>query len=113
MLDPSGEAIAGAEARLVNQVSKDTRIFSTSVTGDFVFADVQPGTYTIQVKVSGFKQFEKSNIELTSNDSISAGELKLQIGAVTETVEVKAEGAQVQTASAERSGCWIPSRSRN
>ena len=40
----------------------------------------------------------------TASSRVSTGDLKLQIGAVTETVEVKTEGAQVQTESAERTG---------
>jgi hypothetical protein len=103
-VDPSRQAIAGAETRLINQVSKDVRTFTTTATGDFVFTDVQPGPYTIQIKMQGFKQFDKTNVELTPNDRLAIGDLKLQIGSVTESVIVSAEGAQVQTASAERSG---------
>ena len=43
-------------------------------------------------------------MRLSANDSLAAGELKLQIGATTETVEVAGRGAAVvQTTSAERS----------
>jgi hypothetical protein len=42
-------------------------------------------------------------MRLSANDSLAAGELQLQIGATTETMEVKAEAAVVQSTSAERS----------
>jgi hypothetical protein len=104
VLDPSGQSVAGAVVRLTNQLLKDSRAFTTTAAGDFVFSDAQPGTYSIQVKMQGFKQFEQTNIELTASDRVSVGDLKLQIGSVTETMEVRSSGAQVQTASAERSG---------
>ena len=104
VLDPSGQSVAGAEVRLINQELKDSRPFTSTATGDFVFTEVQPGTYLIQVKMAGFKQFEKTDIELTANGRLSVGDLKLQIGSVSETVEVKAEGAMVEATSAERTG---------
>src|ERR1041385_8033255 len=104
VVDPSGMAIPGAEVRLTNQVLKDTRAFTSTVTGDFVFTEVQPGAYSIAVKLEGFKQFEKTDIRLSASDRINVGEIRLQVGAVTESIEVKAVGAQVQTESAERSG---------
>src|SRR3712207_2897791 len=94
VIDSTGLAIAGAQVRLTNQIQKDTREFTSTATGDFVFTEVQPGTYTIQVKVDGFKQFEQSDLQLSANDRLAVGDIRLQVGAVTESIEVKAVGAQ-------------------
>src|SRR5436190_10927715 len=64
VVDPSGMPIPGAEVRLTNQILKDTRGFTTTSTGDFVFTGVEPGAYSIQVKMDGFKQFEQSDLQL-------------------------------------------------
>jgi hypothetical protein len=104
VVDSSGLPVSGADVRLTNQVLKDSRAFTTIATGDFVFTEVQPGTYSIQVKMAGFKQFEKSDLQLSANDRLSTGEIRLEVGAVTESIEVRATGAQVQTESADRTG---------
>ena len=104
VVDATGLAVAGASVRLTNQVQMDTRTFTTTETGEFVFTEVQPGAYTVQVRMEGFKQFEQTNLQLSANDRLSVGEIRLEVGAVTESVEVKSSGAQVQTESAERSG---------
>ncbi len=103
VLDPAGAVVAGSEVRIQNEIQKDIRTFLTSQNGIFTFVDVQPGTYTLTVKSPGFKQFEKRGLLLNSSDSLSAGDIRLQIGSNAETVEVTADLAVVQTASAERS----------
>jgi hypothetical protein len=103
VIDPSGAAVSAAEARLINQATKDARTLMTSANGDFSFTDVQPGVYTIVVKFRGFKQFEKSNLNLTASERLATGDLRLEVGNVSETVEVRAAGAPIQTESSERS----------
>ena len=56
--------------------------------------------------MKGFKQFQKTDIPITANQAFNAGDLRLDVGATSETVEVKAEGEQVQSTSAERSGLF-------
>ena len=104
VVDPSGAAIAGAEVRVINQVDQNTRTFTTSASGDFLFPNLEPGAYTVLAKAAGFKQAERKDLQLFASDRLAVGDLKLEVGAVTETVEVVAEAAQIQTASAERSG---------
>jgi hypothetical protein len=104
VVDPSGAAIAGAEVRVINQVDQNTRTFTTSASGDFLFPNLEPGAYTVLAKAAGFKQAERKDLQLFASGRLAVGDLKLEVGAVTETVEVVAEVAQIQTASAERSG---------
>ena len=104
VVDASGAAVAGAEVHVINQVDKNTRMFSTTTTGDFLFPNLEPGTYTITAKATGFKQYERKDLILSASDRLATGDLKLEVGAITETVEVVSQAAPVQTASAERSG---------
>lgn len=104
VVDSSGAAIAGAEVRAINQVDKNTRTFSTSASGDFLFPNLEPGAYTLIAKAAGFKQYERKDLILSASDRLAAGDLKLEVGAITETVEITSQAAPVQTASAERSG---------
>ncbi len=104
VVDSSGAAMAGVEVRVVNQVDQTSRTFTSTVNGDFIFTNIDPGTYTLAAKMQGFKQYEKTDIPITASQTFNAGDLKLDIGAITETVEVVAKGEQVESASAERSG---------
>src|SRR5689334_15915934 len=104
VVDPSGAPIAGGEVHVINQVDRNTRTFTTTPTGDFVFPNLDPATYTITAKAAGFKAIERKDIVLNANDRLAVGDIKLEVGAITETVEVTAQAAPIQTASAERSG---------
>jgi outer membrane receptor protein involved in Fe transport len=103
VLDTSSGAVPGAEVRLINRSTKDSRVFATTAAGDFVFTDVPPGGYDLAVKAAGFKQFEKSGINLAASDVVSVGDIRLQLGEVSETVQVPANAAKIETASGERS----------
>jgi Carboxypeptidase regulatory-like domain/TonB-dependent Receptor Plug Domain len=102
--DETGAAIAGAEVRLVNQATQDSRATQTQANGDFLFAQVQPGTFTLAVIAKGFKQYQKRDLQLVASGTLAVGDVRLELGAVTETVRVVAQGAPVQTDSAERAG---------
>jgi hypothetical protein len=56
------------------------------------------------VQAAGFKTFKRTGVVLGVSERLSVGNLVLQLGDVNERVAVLAEGAAVQTASAERSG---------
>jgi hypothetical protein len=101
--DPSSLAVAGATITVTMNATGRVRTASTGDTGDFVVTGLDGGVYTLRVTMQGFKQLEKTNIPLTAGDRLSLGVLTLELGAVTETVSVTAQGAIVQTRSAERS----------
>jgi len=103
VLDSSGNVIPNAEVTLTNQQTGDTRTVKTGSTGDFIFATLQPGTYSVRVNASGFKELEKRNLRLSSSERLSAGDLRLELGTVKETVTVEANATPVQVNSGERS----------
>jgi hypothetical protein len=104
VVDASGAAIPGAEVRVLNQTDKTSRTFATAGNGEFIFTNVEPGTYTVSASMKGFKQYQKTDIPITASQAFNAGDLRLDVGATTETVEVQAQGEQVESTSAERSG---------
>src|SRR6266568_653823 len=80
VIDSSGAAIVGAEVKLINQATTDTRRMTTAADGDFVFSSVPPGAFAITVRADGFKQFEKSNLNLAPSDRLATGDLRLEVG---------------------------------
>ena len=47
-----------------------------------------PGDYTVTVEATGFKKLSRTGVTLNANDKISVGDLVLEVGALTETIEV-------------------------
>jgi carboxypeptidase family protein len=103
VVDPSGAAIAGAQVTLTNPQTSQTLTTSSDRSGNFVFASVQPGTFTVTVSAPGFKQFDKRDLHLSASERLAAGTIQLEVGAATQTVTVTAEATAVQSQSGERS----------
>ena len=103
VLDKNGNVIPNAEVTLTNQQTGDTRSVKTGNIGDFIFATLQPGIYSVLVKAQGFKELEKKDLTLNASERVSAGDLRLDLGSVKEEVTVEANATPVQTTSGERS----------
>jgi len=104
VVDQSGGVVVNAEAKLVNQqtsVIVTTRVRSN---GDFIFPDVEPGTFTVIIQAQGYKELRQVNLRLSASESLATGTLTLQIGEVSQSVTVAAAITPLQTTSSERSG---------
>lgn len=102
--DQSSLPIQGATVVLTHTTTGAQRETSTDIRGDFLFSALPPGQYALSVRQQGFKTLERSGITLTASERLSVGQMMLQLGEVAERLTVTAEGAVVQTASAERAG---------
>ena len=102
--DSSGLPIIKVTVSLLQVRSSAVREAQTNERGDFVFSSVEPGEYNLSVSAKGFKKFEKESLMVSSGERLPVGTMSLQLGAVSDTVTVTAEGTTVQTASSERSG---------
>ena len=103
VMDPSGKTVPGATVSLVSDATKDVRTITAGEAGTFTFQAVMPGSYTVKAAHAGFKTFERAGIVVAANEHVSLGDIQLQVGAVTETVSVRADAAHVETDSAESS----------
>ncbi len=104
VIDTTGAAVAGAKVRLISESTSLTREETTQANGDFAFNAIQPGVFTVQVEHTGFKRYTQTGVELTPDQNLTLPELKLELGATTESVTVFAAGTVVQLGSGERSG---------
>jgi hypothetical protein len=103
VIDQSGGAIVKAKVTAVETTKNYSVTTVTDSAGRFVFPEMPPGIYTITAEAPGFKKFEKRNVNHQANENLNAGVLSMQVGQVTESVEVAAQGLQLQTESGERS----------
>ena len=103
IVDQQQAAVPGASIRVNDAAKGFTQNTVSDREGRFVFPQLAPGTYTLDIEAKGFKRSERTNLELVANDKMALGTITLDVGAVTDTVTVSAEATLVQSESAERS----------
>ncbi len=113
VVDSGGRIIPSVTVRLVSEATGAVREVSSDELGNFIFTALQPGAYTLTIEHTGFKRYERRQIPLLPSERLALGEVRLELGTITETVSVTAQGAVVQTASAERSGVVTSSQVEN
>src|SRR5215470_16686193 len=96
--DIGGAVLPNAKVTVQNTATNETKTATTNTAGDYVFNLMQPGQYTITVEAPSFK---KSVVNLT----VSAGDraranVELQVGDVSQAVEVEAQSPALQSDSA-------------
>src|SRR4051812_32488398 len=97
--DASGAALPGAAVTIEQSETKLTRELVTDANGVYHFTAVPSGTYTVSVKMNRFRTFTRS-VPVTLN-SVARVDAKLDIGQLTESVQVSAESSVLQTDKAE------------
>ena len=101
VVDASGAIVSGASVQLTNEISKQTRQFQTSSNGTFVFPDLFPADYDLRVTHPGFKTYIQNGITLGTLEKVDLHAVRLEVGDVATSVEVKAEAARVVTDSSD------------
>ncbi len=97
--DASGGAVPGADVKVTSLGTNEVRTGSTSAAGTYSFPNLPPGQYRVEVQQTGFKQFVRSSVEVQV-DVTSRLDFTLQIGDVSQSVEVTGEVPLIQTDSA-------------
>jgi hypothetical protein len=87
--DASGGAAPGARLTLTNLDTGSQREAVSSESGAYEFLLLQPGNYSLTAQKEGFKQITREGIRLEVNQ-VARVDLALQLGTVSETVEVRA-----------------------
>jgi len=100
VLDSKGGAVAGAKVMVTNQNTGIARETTASDQGFYRINELPPGSYTVTVEASGFKQAISKDIVVEAEQP-RGYDVILQIGAVQEsvTVSASAEGLQTENAS--------------
>lgn len=96
--DSSGGVLPGAAVELRNVGTNIAATQTTGAEGTYTFNFVNPGPYELRVTLDGFKQAAR-RLTVETNGT-STVDLPLEVGSVSETVEVTATAAPVETARA-------------
>ncbi|WP_158792872.1 carboxypeptidase-like regulatory domain-containing protein [Granulicella sp. L60] len=94
--DPSGKVIRGAQVKLTNTDNEVVRPTMTNSEGEYIFPNVDAGTYSIEVSASGFANGNFTGLTLQARDAQRVDAI-LRVGAAAQTVTVQAGAAVVNT----------------
>jgi Carboxypeptidase regulatory-like domain/TonB-dependent Receptor Plug Domain len=93
--DPSGAILPGVEVTVTNESTSQTRAVVTNETGLYNVPLLTSGTYSVQASLPGFRTEVRRGI-VVEVDRNARVEIQLQVGEITEKVEVMADAPLVQ-----------------
>ena len=94
--DPSGAVIAGVSIAATNVETGVQTSRKTTDAGFFVLTPLQPGTYTVTVRASGFQTLTQERVEVVALGTVGLN-LRLELGSATQTITVEAAPPRLHT----------------
>ena len=96
--DPSGAALPGAAIVLTNTQTQERHTITSDQAGEYVFTQLQPGQYSIEVNAKGFKPSRVSDITLSAGDRRRVV-VAMALTGVEQSVEVSSTPPSLETDS--------------
>jgi hypothetical protein len=97
--DNSGAAVANATVTIANTATNNSSATTTNENGDFTALYLIAGSYSVTVEAKGFKKSVRQNVEVRIGDKLQLN-LQLEVGAVSETVNITSDAPLLDTNSA-------------
>ncbi len=97
--DPTGAVIPGVTVTVTNPATNFVRTAISNEAGVYNFPSLQPGRYNIKVELPGFRTITQNDVELQVQFAARI-DFTLQVGDVSQTVEVEGTAALIATENA-------------
>lgn len=97
--DASSAAVPQAKVTLANVGTGEHRSAETDSSGGYEFVNLVPGQYKVEVEKTGFRRFSRDSITVEVQSAVRI-DVAMQVGDVSQTVEVTGETALLQTENA-------------
>ena len=94
--DATGAVVPGAKVVITEINTGISRSGQTNESGYYVFSNLDPGTYRVEVEQPGFKKAIRDRADVIVNTTVRV-DLQLQPGQITESIEVTAAVPLLQT----------------
>ncbi len=98
--DSTGAVIPGAKITITNEQTGISTEVESRTDGTYTALNLVPGQYKITAELEGFKKFEITGLRLNVGSTLTQS-IVLEVGVITESVEVSGQALQVQTTSGE------------
>src|SRR6478672_3066036 len=95
----AGGVIPGVEVTLTNEQTNIKRSVVTNERGEFVFSNIDPGTYGVKATLQGYKTIDRGGIRIGTQQFLTL-DLTMEVGAITENVTVTGQAPLIETANA-------------
>ena len=99
--DPAKAVVPAAKVVAVNTDTDVRSVTETNGDGNYMIPFLLPGNYRLMVEHVGFKTTDRASIQLRTNERVRI-DVKLDVGSLSERIEVTAESPLLETANAER-----------
>lgn len=99
VMDSSEALVPGVELRATNADTGVAASAKSNASGSYNIPFLIPGTYRVTAETAGFKRFVREGIQVRVSETVDLN-IQMEVGAVSETVEVKAETPLLDTAGA-------------
>ncbi|MCI0387629.1 MAG: carboxypeptidase-like regulatory domain-containing protein [Acidobacteria bacterium] len=99
IVDNNGAAVANAAVTVTNKATNTSSSTTTNGDGDFTALYLIPGSYNLTVEAAGFKKSTRQDIGIRVGDKLQI-DLQLEVGNVSETVNVTSNAPLLETTSA-------------
>ncbi len=96
--DPSAAGVPNAKVVATNQATGVASVTQTDAAGSYLFPSLPIGVYRIEVSCSGFQTATVANLKLDVASAVTQN-VPLTVGAASQTVEIIADAALVETAT--------------
>src|SRR2546429_8951830 len=97
--DPTGAVIPGVPVTVTNPATNFVRTAISNEAGVYNFPSLQPGRYNIKVELPGFRTITQNDVELQVQFAARI-DFTLQVGEISQTVEVSGTAALIATENA-------------
>ena len=94
--DRSGAVLPGAAVVITDVERGTTRETVTNAEGQYTISSLEPGNYQVAIAMAGFKKFLRDRVEVAINTTVRV-DARLDVGGVSETVEVSGARPLLQT----------------
>lgn len=94
--DSSGAVVQGAKVTVTNIATQTARVLATNDAGEYVAPNLEPGNYVVTAEATGFKIDRSTPVLLEVGRDVRI-DLKLQPGAVTQSIEIDEESTMTDT----------------
>jgi hypothetical protein len=101
VVDPAGAVVAGAEVKSVSVDTNQAATTTTDNSGLFKLPLLSVGSYRVEIAKAGFRKASVTGVGVTPGVDTGLGNIKLELGAATETVEVSGATPLIETTQAQ------------
>jgi hypothetical protein len=98
VIDSSRAVIPGVAVRATNVATGVSASAKSNAAGSYTLPYLIPGTYTVSAELAGFKRFVREGVQVRVSESVELN-IPMEVGQVTETVEITAESPLLDTSS--------------